>query len=589
MTMRGITVAMQLNTRRLVASKASSLLLNRYTVFLLALYAFSLAVNLLGGLGGVVLITEEKQLVFEKEYCELTLLLYLYCYFNMILRPSRWQAWLAAVPLLLTYLAQDMYYLMYSSVFRIVELTSLPELFTILSSKIIVVLAVTVAVPLGYFLWSINYRKGLAILTGLLPLLVLIGTAELYPAVFTASFEKAGGNIIPWDDGSSVEINGRFMMLLYREAERNISKAKTEKFRDRPHYEQKAQQLAVWIRTNSTKRNIHLVVMESFIDPTLFQGANYTRDPVHPSFKKLFGNKMGLSVSPVVGGRTAQAEFEVLCGVPAFEELVGVEFNSFTGTPAYCLPGTLALAGYRTLASNAYNPSFFNTPNAYKGIGFGKVYFPKEYVGEGNTYVTTGDTSKEDGFMFDGDLFAQNIAFVTPFLQDKDGPPLFNYLLTIYGHVPHILDENKRPLVLKMSSSFKDAQLERSANQYFYRSKAVADYVGHLLELDAKSLIIVVSDHVPPGQFGKTSYEKLLYLNNKIDSIHMNRILIIEGGKVKKYPTIHHYDVPAVILNAITEGAYCRTHSCGFMANKLLDDRQERHDDYMRLMAHASE
>lgn len=588
MTINGITAALQLNTRR-VASTAGSLLLNRYTVFLLGVYAFSLAVNLLGGLGGVVLITEAKQLVFAKEYGELTLLLYVYCCCNVILRPSRWQAWLAAVPLFLAYLAQDIYYLMYSSVFRIVELTSLAELFTILSGTVIAVLAMTVAVPLGYFLWSINYRKWFVLLTGLLPLLLLIGTAELYPAVFIAFFEKAGGNIIAWDDGSSVESNGRFMMLLYREAERTLSKSRTEKFRDRPQYELKAQQLAGWIRTHSARRNVHLVVMESFIDPTLYQGASFTRDPVHPRFKKLFGGRMGLSVSPVVGGRTAQAEFEVLCGVPAFEELVGVEFNSFTGTPAYCLPGTLELAGYRTMASNAYNPSFFNTPNAYKGIGFGKVYFPKEYVGEGSTYISTGDASREDGFMFDGDLFAQNLAFITPLLQDKEGPPLFNYLLTIYGHVPHTLDEKKRPLVLKMNAAFKDVQLERAANQFYYRSKAVADYIGQLLELDAKSLIIVVSDHVPPGQFGKTSYEKLRYLNNGPDSIHMNRILIIEDGKARKYATIHHYDVPAVLLNAITQGAYCRTSSCGFTANTLLDDRQERHDEYMRLMAHASE
>ena len=588
MTTNAITAAIQLNTR-LIARKVNYLLINRYTLFLLSLYAFSLAINLLGGMGGVVLISDEKYFFLQKEYCELTLLFYLYCYFNIILRPSRWQPWLAAVPLLLTYLAQDIYFLMYSSVFRIAELTSLPELFTVLSGEVILLLTATIAVPLGYFLWSINYRKWLVIITGILPLLLLIGTAEFYPKFFTASFEKVGEEIIYWDDASSVANNGRFMMLLYREAERNISKAKTEKFRDRPQYEQKAQQQAAWIRTHSTKRNVHLVVMESFIDPTLFQGANYTKDPVHPSFKKLFGNKMGLSVSPVVGGRTSQAEFEVLCGVPAFEELVGVEFNSFTGTPAYCLPGTLELAGYRTMASNAYNPSFFNAPNAYKGIGFGKIFFPKEYVGGNNTYITTGDASREDDFMFDEDIFSQNIAFITPLLQDKDSPPLFNYVLTIYGHVPHKLDESKRPLVLKMISSLKDPQLERSANQFFYRSKAVADYVGHLIELDEKSLIILVSDHVPPGQFGKTSYEKLRYLNNKADSIHMNRILIIEGGKVKKYATIHHYDVPSVILNSITEGEYCRTHTCGFMTNKLLDDRQERHDDYMRLMAHATE
>jgi len=104
--------------------------------------------------------------------------------------------------------------------------------------------------------------------------------------------------------------------------------------------------------------------MESFVDPTLFKGAIYTRDPVHPDFRRLFGDRMGFSVSPVFGGKTSQAEFEVLCGVPAFQELAGVEFNSFTGVPAYCLPGTLQLAGYRTVATNSFKPDRFSTPSS---------------------------------------------------------------------------------------------------------------------------------------------------------------------------------------------------------------------------------
>ena len=588
MTTNGFSSAIQLNSR-LIASKYCSLILNRYTAFLFGLYAYSLAVNLLGGMGGMVLITEEGNLILEKEYLELALLFYLYCYLNLILRPSRWQALLAAAPLVLIYLEQDIYYMMYCSVFRVVELASISELLTVLSSKIVAFLAVTVCVPLGCFLWSINYRKLFIFVAGMLPLLLLIGVAEFFPVIYVASFNKAGGKIIPWDDASSVEINGRLMMLLYREAERNISKTKTAMFRDRSQYEQKAKRLASWIQANSSKRNVHLVVLESFLDPNLLRGARYTQDPIHPNFKKIFGSKMGLSVSPVVGGRTSQAEFEVLCGVPAFEELVGVEFNSFTGSPVYCLPGILELAGYHAMASNAYNPSFFNTPNAYKGIGFSKIYFPKEYGSEGNTYVTTGDASREGDFMFDGNLFSQNIDFIKPLIKDGKGPPLFNYLLTIYGHVPHLIDEKKRPLLLRMISSFKDVQLERSANQFFYRSQAVADYISRLLELDAKSLIIMVSDHIPPGQFGKTSYEKLRYLDNKGDSIHMNRILIIEDGKVKKYVTIHHYDVPAMILNYVTNGAYCKDNSCGFAENKFIDDRMLRHDDYLRIMAHATD
>lgn len=577
-----------------------SLLFNRYTAFLLGVYAYSFIILLLGGLGGVLQVTEiESIMVFRldeirgvrmmREYWELLFLFYLYCYFNMILRPSRLRALLAALPLFLAYIGQDIYFLMYSNVFRVAELSEVPELLQVLSWPYLALLLVLVVLPLGYFVWSINYRKPMVLLVGAVPLAVVIGTAIYSPAKYIDYYNKVGEEIIYWSDADSVVNNGRFMMLLYREAERQLSLIKTQTFRDREQYKQQNEKFAGWIKANSTKRNVHLVVLESFLDPTLFKNATYSQDPFHPSFRKLFGNKMGFSLSPVVGGKTSQAEFEFLCGVPAFEEMAGVEFNNFTGAAAYCMPGKLQLVGYQTMASNAYNPSFFNTPNAYRGMGFGRMYFPREYVSGNETYLVKGDTSGEMEYLFDGGLFDQNLEFITPFLQDKDGPPLFNYVLTVYGHFPHLLNEDKRPQVIKMQSTFKDPQLERAANQIYYRSEAIARYVNRLIELDPGSLIILVSDHLPPGQHGRMSFQKLRYLNNSPDSLHMNRIMIIEQGKVKKYATMHHYDIPSVVYNSITNGAYCKVYTCGFADNRLLDDRMSRHDDYMRIMAHASE
>ena len=584
----GVSSAIALNWRLAIA-RVGVLFVNRYTVFLIGVLAYFLVINLIGGLGGVTVIKEDGTLAFRKEYFELTFLFYLYCYFNAILRPSRWQPWLAAVPILLAYLGQDIYYLMYSNVFRVAELAMVGELLTVLTPSMLCLLAVGVVAPLAWFLWSINHRRLWLVLVGGLPLAMLIYAAERYPQQYIETFRRIGQEIPFWSDAVSAENNGRFMMVLYREAERQMTKATTATFRDRPGYEEKAQSLAGWVRDKGNRRNVHLVVLESFVDPTLFQSAKYSREPYHPEFKKLVGNKLGLSISPVAGGETSQAEFEVLCGVPAFKELAGMEFNNFTGAPAYCLPGTLQLAGYQTMASNAYKPAFFNTPNAYRGIGFASMYFPREYTSGSTSYLSTGDTATEMGYMWDGDLFAQNLEFIGPFLKDSDGPPMFNYLLSVYGHFPHIIDENKRPRVLKMLSSHKDPQLERAANQFFYRSEAVAGYVNRLLELDEQSLIILVSDHVPPGQYGRRSYQKLRYLNNREDNVHVNRVLIIEDGKLKKYATIHHYDVPALVLNYVTNGAYCKENTCGFAKNKFLDDRATRHDDYMRLMAHASE
>jgi phosphoglycerol transferase MdoB-like AlkP superfamily enzyme len=433
------------------------------------------------------------------------------------------------------------------------------------------------------------------LVAGALPPALLIAVVISFPGQYAGEYrklwqDKAEQQIVDWYDEDTLENNGRFMMLLFWEAERRIAQSRTALFRDRAHYEEQARRFATWLKeSGKPQRNVHLVVMESFFDPTLFKGATYTKDPFHPSFRKLFGDKLGFSLSPVMGGRTSQAEFEALCGVPAFEEISSVEFNSFTGAAAYCLPGKLRLAGYRTVASNGFNPAYFNTPKAYHSIGFDKMFFPREFSGGKDTYLSMGDTSGEGKFMFDSVLFSQNLEYITPLLRETDAPPLFNYVLTIYGHFPNAMNKEKRPMVLKMISDFKDEQLERGANQMFYRTQAVADYVNRLIELDPRSLIILVSDHVPPGQYGTLSYQKLRYLDNSKDSLKMNRIMIIEAGKAKKYAVIHHYDIPALVYNFLSNGQYCQVNTCGFMTNKLLDDRGQRHDDYMRIMAHGSE
>ncbi|MDD2467328.1 MAG: LTA synthase family protein [Desulfobulbus sp.] len=582
------------------ATTICSLVWNRYAVFLLCVYLYTLLTVLMGSLGGIVALSKNPDLMFYSfgdgtglklthQYWELGLLLYLYSLGNLILRPSKLRPWLAGLPILFSYVGQDIYYLAYSNVFRFAELAEVPELLKVLSWPYLALLAVLVALPLGYFLYSINYRRPVVLIGGALPLALLIATVEFFPVQYTAGFQRVGQPIEFWSDGISAVNNGRMMMLLYREAERRITVAKTKAFRNRSEYDAQAQQLATWLRERNNQRNVHLIVLESFIDPTLFKNAKFTHDPLHPSFRKLFAKNWGFSLSPVFGGKTAQAEFEALCGVPAFGEMTGVEFNSFTGSAANCLPGVLEKAGYQTMASNAYNPNFFNTPNAYKGLGFAQMYFPREYGGNGSTYLHKGDTSGELGYMFDGDFFAQNLAFIAPLLQSPEHKPLFNYLLTIFGHVPHQLNKDKRPLVLKMRSTFKDQFLEWAANQIYYRSQAVADYVTQLMALDPQGLIILVSDHLPPGQYGLTSYQKLRYLDGSEESMHMNRIMIVEAGKVKKNVTIHHYDIPALIMDSITDGAYCREHSCGFAQNRLLDDRAARHNDYMRVMAHTSE
>ena len=174
-------------------------------------------------------------------------------------------------------------------------------------------------------------------------------------------------------------------------------------------------------------------------------------------------------------------------------------------------------------------------------------------------------------------------------LRDHPEKPLFNYLMTIYGHLPHILDPDSRPEKIELHSDYPDDHLTRSANQFYYRTEAIANYVNNMISLDPESLIILISDHVPPLRNGPNTYEALAYLDGIENANYHNRLAIIDRGQPRVWPLIHHYEIPALILNYLSEGNYCHTQRCSFTGNGETSSQGELLDAYLLLMAHASE
>ncbi len=551
---------------------------NRYLAFFAFLLAYSFVLNKLGGLPPL----------WSSLRLEAPILLYGYFLCNYLLKKSGWQPWLAALPLIIAYTVTDICYMAYDRFVRIVEVTEIPELLDIMPVHYALLVGVAGLISLPVFLLALdwkNWRRGLLVA---LPALVLILAVEFTPGRVLTMFQLIAKDVTDWSDADSVANNGRLTMAAYFEALRNNSIQKTMAFRGRKEFIQQMAALSRQIKTSARDRNVHLVVLESFLDPKLFSDLKFSQSPTAPAFTKLVANTDTYSISPVFGGGTAQAEFELLCGVPALRALSSVEFNVFTGVKTHCLPAILSDAGYQTMASNGHKPKFFNAISAYKGTGFHNIFFPKENAPDSDTYLTTGDIKKE-WYMFDDKLLSQNLAYVSTYIKDHPGQPIFNYMMTIYGHTPHNLDEKVRPRFIKLPAGQKDEHLEKAVNQYYYRTEAIAGYVQGLLKIDPDSLIILVSDHVPPLSFGPKTYKKFQYMKNIKDSIYYNRIVIIENGKTKQYNTMRHYDIPKVIANYLTDGAYCRNNRCNFV-DKTLADRSatESLENYMTIMAHAT-
>jgi phosphoglycerol transferase MdoB-like AlkP superfamily enzyme len=118
-----------------------------------------------------------------------------------------------------------------------------------------------------------------------------------------------------------------------------------------------------------TPRNIHIVLLESFWDPSELKKAHYKRNPLAPDFRKLW-KSAGYShaLAPVFDCYTANSEFEVLCGFPVTKDNVKFERQLLNVVP--CLPHILADKGYRTVVLHPNVPVFWNRTNAYRNLGF---------------------------------------------------------------------------------------------------------------------------------------------------------------------------------------------------------------------------
>lgn len=553
--------------------------ISRYCIFILCLYLYALIIESRGGIASTFFFSQEIELLF---------LIYFYTYSYHILKAGRWRSLIAALPIAVSYLVQDVYYLAYGKIFRLVNVLELPELLQVIPFSYGALITIFIIMPLAVFFLAINFHKLQTIAIGAIPIFLIAGLIVVSPNNYTSFIDIAGNEITEWSDAENVENNGRYTMLFYRASERLNALSITKDYRNRDDFEYDVSIKVNNLNKNNNGRNVHFIVLESFLDPRLFKDVSFNRNPVHPEFDDLFGDKLGLSISPVFGGGTAQAEFEVLCGIPALEELSSIEFNTFTGAPVYCLPGILNKLGYRTLATNAFKPSFFNTVPAYKGLGFSEIYHPQEYTSALKTYFSLGNVDTEY-YVFDSTLFEQNLEFVSKSLEENRTVPIFNYVMTAYGHTPHDIDSSQRPEIVQAKSDYVDDYLQRSANQFFYRTQAIAKYVNALIKLDENSLIILVSDHVPQLSDGTNSYRRLHYMDNVANSYFYNRLMIIENGRPIVYDDMMHYDLPDIVYNYITSGNYCHQETCAFLDTIPSKDRWSFVDKYYTIMAHASE
>ncbi|HEY1772224.1 MAG TPA: LTA synthase family protein [Gammaproteobacteria bacterium] len=294
----------------------------------------------------------------------------------------------------------------------------------------------------------------------------------------------------------------------------------------------------------SAPRDVYIFMMETLWDPSLLKSVHFTRDPLAPGFRTLW-EQSGESklMVPVFGGGTPNTEFEVLCGIPAYQD--AIVFVTTLHRPIECLPHILARLGFRTDAATPDDYGLWNRGKAFRLLGFQRFYDAANF-----------DASDRNGeFMANAPLFDQVDALLAK--EDHKGPKLI-YISTDSGHYPFELNTARRPALI--SSDSKDALLTAYANVVYYDSSELADYIARIRARDPDALILAFGDHLPVLGKGLQDYVRSGFMSTHrqyvtpqmVEATQSTPVLLIDGRRGPlKLNHISAFELPRTLLSLL--------------------------------------
>ena len=112
----------------------------------------------------------------------------------------------------------------------------------------------------------------------------------------------------------------------------------------------------------------------------------------------------------------------------------------------------------------------------------------------------------------------------------------------MYGHFPYETNKKKYPDIIEVQH--QDDRVGKIANQFFYRTKAIAEYIQHLLLIDPDCIVYITSDHLPPILWDGTKY--------KFDQ-HINISLRAQADKSEAVCGKKYFQIPWTIWGILTD------------------------------------
>ncbi len=235
------------------------------------------------------------------------------------------------------------------------------------------------------------------------------------------------------------------------------------------------------------KPDIVVIMSESFADVTKIKGLEFSSDPM-PRFREI-GSKglTGEVYVPVLGGKTANTEFEFLTGysvkhlpegsVP-YQQHIKKEINS--------LPRYLKESDYLTTAIHNNIPEFWNREKVYQYMGFDRFISIDEFK----------DPFYFGSWISDADMTDK----IVETLEENEDKNQFIFAVTVQNHAPYYVPGGAEEIKVEGDLTVDDKEmLSRYATGVKISDNDLYDLYSYIEKRDKPTILCFFGDHMPGG------------------------------------------------------------------------------------------
>lgn len=230
--------------------------------------------------------------------------------------------------------------------------------------------------------------------------------------------------------------------------------------------------------------NIIVVMNESFADLSIYPKLVTDVDPMPYVNSMKENTQTGHLMVSVLGGLTANTEYEFLTGNSCALSPSTVVYNSNIKTDQFSLARTLEAQGYSTIAMHPYKANGWNRHFVYPRMGF-------------DTFISMDEFSDPKYIrMFISDL-ADYREIIRQVENKKEGEKLFLFNVTMQNHGGYDYNYfNSAVHVQGYDGGFKH-EIEQYETLISLSDEALSYLIDYFSMSDEKTLIVFFGDHQP--------------------------------------------------------------------------------------------